>query len=181
MSGMRLARSLLLLGRPQSRHLFWGRRTWDPFEELRMIMREMENQFQNINQNVFKALPSSFKEETAVPVISSKGDDNMYRLVLDLSGFKPEDVKIDLMDRNLRVTGKCEQKTSDGCRMYHETQREYLLPENVNLNELKSAFTDSGYLTIEAPMPEGMKPKEIPINRGAQQIESESKESKRED
>lgn len=91
----------------------------------------------------------------------------------------------------LNIHAKMERKSDDGSRFYQEVSREYLLPETLKVDELKSVFNDDGVcilhtvmvsqiywyclflhwwffdqiLRIEAPLPETEKPREIPIDR----------------
>ena len=65
----------------------------------------------------------------------------------------------------MQITGKTELKAEDGSRFYQETSLEYLLPEKLNVDALKSTLGEDGVLCIEGPLPEPEKPREIPINR----------------
>lgn len=44
----------------------------------------------------------------------------------------------------LNIHAKMERKSEDGSRFYQEVSREYLLPETLKVEELKSIFTDDG-------------------------------------
>jgi len=91
---------------------------------------------------------------------------NSYRINIDVSGFKPEDIKVSLKDRVLTIDAKMEQKSEDGSRLYQEMSRMYTLPANVEVNNLKSLLSNDGVLAIEAPISgEVEQPKEIPISR----------------
>ncbi|XP_060099036.1 heat shock protein beta-9 [Heteronotia binoei] len=77
------------------------------------------------------------------------------RLSLDLAGFSPEDVAVQLDGRKLKVTAKRETKkrAPDGCcaRDYREVSREVLLPEDADLEAVACALNADGQLRIEAP------------------------------
>ncbi len=70
----------------------------------------------------------------------------------------------------MTVDAKLEEIGSDGSRLYQETSRKFTLPEEVDLDNLKSIFSpQDGVLSIEAPFKNPPKlekgPTEIPINR----------------
>lgn len=44
----------------------------------------------------------------------------------------------------LNIHAKMERKSDDGSRFFQEVCREYLLPETLKVEELKSIFTDDG-------------------------------------
>ena len=44
----------------------------------------------------------------------------------------------------LNINAKMDRTADDGSRFYQEVSREYLLPESLKLDELKSIFTDDG-------------------------------------
>lgn len=59
--------------------------------------------------------------------------------------FFPPTRAVSLNDRMLCIQGKTDRKTDDGCRFYQEVSRQYLLPENVETDEIKSLlFTVDG-------------------------------------
>jgi HSP20 family molecular chaperone IbpA len=77
----------------------------------------------------------------------------MHRISLDMSGFKPEDVNVSLKNRQVIIDAKMEEKSDDGHhRMYQEVTRQYTLPENVQVEKLRSLLSDDGVLSIEAPI-----------------------------
>jgi HSP20 family molecular chaperone IbpA len=103
----------------------------------------------------------------SMPIEAIDNTGNSYKMNIDVSGFKPEDIKVSLKDRVLTIEAKMEQKSEDGSRLYQEVSKTYTLPDNVELENLKSLLTNDGVLAIEAPLAiqDEMKPKEIPINR----------------
>jgi hypothetical protein len=46
----------------------------------------------------------------------------------------------------LNIHAKMDRKSDDGSRFYQEISREYLLPETLKIEELKSIFTDDGVM-----------------------------------
>lgn len=74
-------------------------------------------------------------------------------------------VAVSLNERMLTIHAKMEHKSDDGSRFYQETIRDYLLPEKLDIEGLKSQIDDDGILRIEGPVPGGDHPHEILIER----------------
>lgn len=55
---------------------------------------------------------------------------------------------VSLKDRMLGINAKMDRKGYDGSRFYQEVTREYLLPETLKLDGLKSTFTDDGVILM---------------------------------
>jgi HSP20 family molecular chaperone IbpA len=99
-----------------------------------------------------------------------QGTDNNVQIVLDVSDYEPEHIKVNLRDRNLKIRAKREVKESGGFRSVREINHEYDLPEDVDVENLVSHFDEhDGLLAIEAPrkgIKPAVEPKKIPIDRG---------------
>ena len=78
-----------------------------------------------------------------------KDDDGNFVVNLDLSGFKPEEIKVQLHGQELTVTGK--QRSEDGgFHWSRDYSRRFLLPNDVDLSSVTSRLSKKGLLTIEA-------------------------------
>ncbi|KAK5983956.1 SHSP domain-containing protein [Trichostrongylus colubriformis] len=77
-------------------------------------------------------------------------DDSKLAISLDVSRFKPDDLKVNLEDRILTVEGKQEIKEGNGYSL-RSFVRQWALPNDVNVDELRSSITEDGHLSIEAP------------------------------
>ncbi|CAP25265.1 Protein CBG04592 [Caenorhabditis briggsae] len=89
-------------------------------------------------------------------------NDNTFSVQVDVSHFKPEDLKIQLDGRELKIEGSQETKSDHGF-----TKRSFskmiLLPEDADLSSVKSAISNEGKLQIEAPKKTNTS-RSIPIN-----------------
>lgn len=72
------------------------------------------------------------------------------QLALDVSDFKPEDIKIKLQDDNLLVEGITEHSGQDSYHRNH-FKRWFKLPEDCKLEEIKSRLTEDNHLLIDLP------------------------------
>ncbi|PIO74486.1 Hsp20/alpha crystallin family protein [Teladorsagia circumcincta] len=104
-------------------------------------------------------------------------DDKKFAISLDVSQFKPEELKVNLDGRMLTVEGKQECKNENSF-MARSFIRSWSLPEDVNLEGLRTELSDKGRLTIEAPKNPNTSKKNIPIQHGSSCSQSESTHSR---
>lgn len=98
-----------------------------------------------------------------------------FEVALDVHGFDPKELQVNVHDNYLTLTGRHEEKSPDGNSYVSRSfTRKYHLPENVNQDQVKSSLTNNGKtLRVEAPLLSVKAPeaKAIPIEvtRGDQQ------------
>ncbi|XP_047137378.1 uncharacterized protein LOC100197458 isoform X1 [Hydra vulgaris] len=83
---------------------------------------------------------------------SIESTDENFKCSLDVQGFKPEEISIQVKGRDLVIHG--ETKTEDdGVQGFQHKQftRNISLPDDVDLSHLSSRYTKDFKLTIEAP------------------------------
>ncbi|KAL8181534.1 UNVERIFIED_CONTAM: hypothetical protein K2H54_005413 [Gekko kuhli] len=77
-----------------------------------------------------------------------------YRYSLDVAGFAPEEVSVQLQGRRLTVRAKHDRRSeaADGCvsHEYREVRKEVVLPGDADLEAVACAL-DGGRLCVEAP------------------------------
>lgn len=91
------------------------------------------------------------------------------RLVAELPGVKPEDVKISLEGNVLTLQGEKhqEEEREDGNahryeRTYGMFERSFTLPATIDANKIVAKF-DAGLLTVLLPKVEAAKPRQIAV------------------
>ncbi|CAI2358289.1 unnamed protein product [Caenorhabditis sp. 36 PRJEB53466] len=77
-------------------------------------------------------------------------DASKFSVQMDVSHFKPEEVKIELNGRELKIEGEQETESEHGYSK-RSFSKMILLPEDTDLTALKSAISNDGKLQIEAP------------------------------
>ncbi|XGW23880.1 hypothetical protein V3C99_005804 [Haemonchus contortus] len=77
-------------------------------------------------------------------------DDKKFAVALDVSQFRPEELNVHLEGRELTIEGKQEHKTENSA-MHRSFTRKWILPENVNLEAIRTQLDDKGHLSVEAP------------------------------
>eukprot|EP00096_Caligus_rogercresseyi_P013477 TRINITY_DN611_c0_g1_i2.p1 TRINITY_DN611_c0_g1~~TRINITY_DN611_c0_g1_i2.p1 ORF type:complete len:481 (-),score=170.90 TRINITY_DN611_c0_g1_i2:1016-2458(-) len=94
------------------------------------------------------APPSS--EDDAKVVI----ENDTYKILLDVSAYKPEELVIKTLDNSVHIKAKHEEKTSDGrSSSVRQFSKSYTLPKGVNPESVVSSLSKEGVLTVSAPLP----------------------------
>lgn len=100
-------------------------------------------------------------------------EDGALQLALDVSDFKPEELKIKLVDNNLVVEAESEHSGKDSYRKSH-FKRWFKLPDECKVDEIRSKLTEDNKLLIDLPTNrpiEQSKARSIPIEREKPSIE----------
>lgn len=86
------------------------------------------------------------------PFVEDLSGNKKLNLKFDCSQFKPEDITVKTVDRNLTVHAKHEESTP-GNKVLREFTKAYLLPESVDPAKVTSSLSADGVLCVEAPAP----------------------------
>ena len=104
-----------------------------------------------------------------VPAMDLVEAGDQFVLKADLPGLKDEDVKIEVQDGTLTISGerKSEHEVSEGGwyrieRSFGSFSRSLTLPEHVDASAISASFKD-GVLEVSIPKPEERKPQRIEI------------------
>jgi HSP20 family protein len=102
----------------------------------------------------------------SVDVVEKNGD---YQVQAELPGMKKEDIEVLFDNGELVIRGERKWQDEERKENYHRVERRYgkferrfLLPENVNEQELKAEYKD-GVLNVVIPKVQAPKPKQIPV------------------
>ncbi|RWS08305.1 protein lethal(2)essential for life-like protein [Dinothrombium tinctorium] len=100
-----------------------------------------------------------------------KNDKHEFRVQLDVSHFKPEELTVKTLDNNvIIVEGKHEEKPDEHGFISRQFTRKYMLPRDVQADKVVSSLTPDGMLVISAPklaVEASANEKVIPINVGS--------------
>lgn len=104
------------------------------------------------------------------PAVDVTEDSKSYRVVLEVPGVKPEDVKIDLDGNRLIVSGEKRHEGEEQTDRMHRFERRFgnfsrtfTLPDTVNADAIE-ARAQNGVLTLVLPKVEKAQPRSIPVN-----------------
>jgi HSP20 family protein len=108
---------------------------------------------------------------------------NHFVLRADLPGVSEEDVKIELEDNVLTVSGERKAAHEEAKEGYYRVERAYgsfsrtlQLPEGVDAESIDASF-DRGVLEVRIPKPEQRKPRKVAISVGGSQPTIEGAET----
>jgi HSP20 family protein len=95
--------------------------------------------------------------------------ETQYEVKVDLPGLKPEEVKVELRNGDLWISGERQEEKEEEGKTYHRIERRYgefrrVLPLPVEVSEEKiEARVENGVLTVRVPKVEIAKPKTIEV------------------
>ncbi|KAK6040696.1 Hsp20/alpha crystallin family protein [Cooperia oncophora] len=93
-------------------------------------------------------------------------DGSKFTVALNVSKFKPDELKVNIDGRTLTVEGKQEVKEGSSYTS-RSFLRQWTLPEGVDVEQIRSSLTDEGQLAIELPKPKPtINSRSIPITKG---------------
>jgi HSP20 family protein len=142
----------------------------DPMRDLARIQRGINRVFGDVLDPF--AMPFFGEREELgryMPAVDVEENEKEYLLSLDLPGCSKDNVKIELHEGELIVSGerteehKGKHKTKE--RYYGMFERRFSLPVGVKEDKVKATF-DNGVLKITVEKPEETKAKLIPIGTG---------------
>jgi HSP20 family protein len=119
---------------------------------------------------LFDELNRSFATVAApwAPAVDIEENSEAFRIVAELPGIAPEQVKITFEQRVLTIAGeKTEAERTDAKphrreRSWGAFRRSFTLPEGVDAERITAAYAN-GVLTITVPKAAAVKPREIPV------------------
>ncbi len=151
------------------------RGVWNPIREMSRLQRRIDRMFDDFFSEPFVSslVPSRellpFSEEVGfTPACDVEETDTHYLVSFDLPGVKKDDVKIELHENQLTVSGeRKEEKKGRGSRerYYGSFTRSFTLPSNVNADKAEANY-ENGVLQIALPKTAASVGKQIPIKEG---------------
>ncbi|CAI2358294.1 unnamed protein product [Caenorhabditis sp. 36 PRJEB53466] len=129
-----------------------------PFSLVGEMMRDMARM-----ERQFVPFVDRIDNSAASEIVNNE---EKFAVNLNVSQFKPEQLKINLDGRKLTIQGEQEEKTEHG---FSKTSfsRVILLPEDVDVAAVASNLTPDGTLSIEAKKKEAIQGRAIPIQHAA--------------
>lgn len=76
---------------------------------------------------------------------------NEFKVNLDVQQFKPDELKLKVVDGFLVVDGKHEERSDEHGYISRQFTRRYKIPEDVDQEKLSSHLSSDGVLSISAP------------------------------
>jgi HSP20 family protein len=152
------------------RNLPAGRREGNPGGRVFQTLRRLNNAL----DEAFGTWPLQQDEGGAVtsawhPACAVFEDRDAVKIVAELPGVKPEDVKLSLENNLLTIRGEKKQEAEERTERVHRYERSsgsferaFVLPSTVDGEKISAEFTN-GILTVVVPKIERARPREIPV------------------
>ncbi|MDG6778745.1 Hsp20/alpha crystallin family protein [Thiomicrorhabdus sp. zzn3] len=140
-------------------------RSFDPFKDLSQEFKAMERRFHNL----MPSLESEANLAGFTPSVNTREGDYAYHVEVDLPGVKKGDIKVEVKDNRLTISG--ERKTKEEVKedeyyrvesSYGKFERSFTLPDNVDAENVSASCAD-GVLEVVLPKRER--------NGGTKQVE----------
>ncbi len=142
---------------------------WSPFKEV----EEMEKRLSQLMGRSVPAGSSDKNEAITVaqwsPVVDISEDDKEYAIKAELPDVKKEDIKLNVHDDVLTITGERKYEKEEKGKKYHRVERAYgsflrsfTLPEDADGTKVTAEYKD-GLLNVRLPKSEKAKPKTIEV------------------
>jgi HSP20 family protein len=142
---------------------------WQPLTRLQRQVDRLFSDFMSPISDVESDLSSMTVFSPACDVTET---DNSYQINFDIPGVKKDDVKVELRDNVLSVSGerKSDQEKKGRNRYLRECcygafERSFTLPSKVNASKVQAEFKD-GSLQIEVPKTQASQAQRIEIREG---------------
>lgn len=146
----------------QSYGLTRPRSGWDLFKEF----DELFSQLQGNNASATTPAPN----ESFTPAADIRENEKGYLMAFDLPGIPEQNVKIEVKDGVLSLTGERRRETSDNREGWTRTERSFgrfhrafSLPNDIDATKIEAQF-ENGELHLFLPKAEVAKSVQIPVN-----------------
>ncbi len=145
---------------------------WEPVRELNTIQQEMNRLFNTFFDSPTPSGSGNGGARRWIPPMDLVETDDHFVLRADLPGLSDGDVKIEVQDNVLTLSGERRfehEAKKDGFyrveRGSGSFARSLTLPEGTNLEAIAASF-DKGVLEVRIPKPEQRKPRRVEISVG---------------
>ena len=148
---------------------------WEPLRELSSLQTEMNRLFNTVFDAPTEGGNRGATMRRWMPAMDLVESADHFVLRADLPGVSEDDVKIELEDGTLTVSGERKAEHEAREEGYYRVERAFgsfsrslTLPKGVDPEAVTASF-DRGVLEIRVPKPEERKPRRIEIGTGTVQ------------
>jgi HSP20 family protein len=142
-----------------------NRRSLEPMDSLRRLNHVLDEAFTSWPLHADHGTITS----AWVPAVDVFEDKESVKIVAELPGVTPENVKLSIENNVLTIRGEKKQEAeenSDRVRRYERTfgsfERAFALPNSIDAEKIDAGYAD-GVLTVTIPKAEKARPREIPV------------------
>ena len=141
---------------------------WDPFSEVDSLKRSINRLFDDVGSARRERREGA--DAMWAPPVNSYEDKDAFLLSCDLPGMHQKDIKINVDNNTLTISGTRKLEHEDKKENYQRVEcafgtftRSFTLPATVNAENIDASM-DNGVLKIRLPKREESKPKQISIS-----------------
>jgi HSP20 family protein len=143
------------------------RRPLEPWNSLRRLSNALDEAFGTYQEEDGRTITASW-----YPACDVFEDKESIKIVVEVPGVKPEDVKLSLENNLLTIRGEKRQQAEERTERVHRYERSYgafersfALPSTADADRIQAGY-ENGILTVTVPKAERARPREIPVNVG---------------
>ena len=143
-----------------------ARRPLDSLTSLRRLNSVLDEAF---NAWPFQNQDSGTLTSSWLPACDVFEGEDAVKIVAEVPGVRPEDVKISLENNLLSIRGEKQQQAEEKTERVHRYERSYgtfertfALPSTVDPDKIVASY-EHGILTVSIPKVERARPREIPV------------------
>jgi len=135
----------------------------------------LTDRIQRVLNETLSGLDWQYRDSAAaawVPAVDVFEEADAIRIVAEVPGVKPEEIKISLESNLLTIHGTKQQEAEEKTERVHHYERTYgafersfTLPASVEPNDIRANY-DNGVLTLTLPKSEKAKPRQIEVQVG---------------
>jgi HSP20 family protein len=121
----------------------WPREAWDPFGEFAQLWNRMGQLFESTGDG---------GSESWVPAVQTDETDDGYLVRAELPGMKSDDVNVELVGNELRITGEVSEEGEGKTLRHRQGKFAYRasVPSDADPQKIGAQLTD-GVLTVRLP------------------------------
>jgi HSP20 family protein len=145
---------------------------WEPLRELSSLQHEMNRLFNTVFDAPAGTAAGTGGARRWVPAMDLVETEDHFVLRADLPGMGQDDVRIELEDNVLTLSGERKAEHREREEGFYRVERAFgsfsrslTLPKGVDADAVAATF-DNGVLEVRIPKPEQVKPRRISIAVG---------------
>jgi HSP20 family protein len=147
---------------------------WEPAREVRTVQQEMNRLFGTFfdSQAGYGVWANGGGLRRWIPAMDLVEQEDRFVLRADLPGLSEDDVKIELDDNVLTISGARSSEQEERREGYYRVERasgsfsrSLVLPEGVDADSIDARF-ENGVLEVSVPKPAERKPRRVAIGVG---------------
>lgn len=141
---------------------------WNPFREFEQMANRMNSLF---SRTLLPTIDEPISSTEWCPLVDVEESEKEYTIKAELPEVRKENVKVELEDGSIRISGERKLEKEEAGRRFHRIERNYgafersfTLPEGTERKNVSAEFKD-GLLKVHLPKGEGAMHKslEIPV------------------